>query len=58
MSLIDRTDLPAARLNGADAVLGLSVGQRYTIVTVVFFISYILFEIPANCASIGARDRG
>ena len=35
MSLIDRTDLPAARLNGAEAALGLGVGQRYTIVTCV-----------------------
>ena len=38
MSLIDRTDLPAARLNGAEAALGLGVGQRYTIVTCVFFV--------------------
>lgn len=53
MSLIDRTDLPAARLNGAEAALGLGIGQRYTIVTCVFFISYIIFEIPANCAGMG-----
>ena len=32
MSLIDRTDLPSARLNGAELGLGLGVGQRYTIV--------------------------
>ena len=34
MSLIDRTDLPSARLNGAELGLGLGIGQRYTIVRV------------------------
>lgn len=33
MSLIDRTDLPSARLNGAELELGLGIGQRYTIIS-------------------------
>ncbi|KAG9049977.1 hypothetical protein FS837_008327 [Tulasnella sp. UAMH 9824] len=47
-SLIDRTNLGLIRVAGMDKALGLSVGNRYSIVTLVFFVPYIILEIPAN----------
>ena len=48
VSLIDRLNLPNARLAGMDDALGMSIGNRYSIVTMVFFIGYILCDFPAN----------
>ncbi|EXJ56331.1 uncharacterized protein A1O5_12598 [Cladophialophora psammophila CBS 110553] len=48
VSLIDRLNLPNARLAGMDAALGLSMGSRYSILTMVFFIGYIICDFPAN----------
>jgi MFS family permease len=48
ISLIDRLNLPNARLAGMDAALGLSIGNRYSIITMVFFIGYIICDFPAN----------
>jgi MFS family permease len=48
VSLIDRLNLPNARLAGMDEALGISIGSRYSIITMVFFIGYILFDFPAN----------
>lgn len=48
VSLIDRLNLPNARLAGMDEALGISIGNRYSIITMVFFIGYILFDFPAN----------
>ncbi|GIZ41348.1 hypothetical protein CKM354_000465400 [Cercospora kikuchii] len=47
-ALIDRTNLANARVAGANSDLGLDVGERYSIVTMMFFIPYILFELPSN----------
>jgi len=47
-SLIDRTNLPNARLSGMDRALGTNIGIRYTLCVTFFFIPYILVEIPAN----------
>lgn len=47
-ALIDRTNLANARVAGADEDLGLSVGERYSLVTMMFFVPYILFELPSN----------
>ncbi|KIW94130.1 uncharacterized protein Z519_05446 [Cladophialophora bantiana CBS 173.52] len=48
VSLIDRLNLPNARLAGMDAALGLSIGNRYSILTMAFFIGYIICDFPAN----------
>ncbi|KAG9019773.1 hypothetical protein FRB90_007916 [Tulasnella sp. 427] len=47
-SLIDRTNLGLIRVAGMDRALGLSIGNRYSIVTLAFFVPYIVLEIPAN----------
>lgn len=31
-----------------DEDLGLSVGSRYSILTMIFFVPYIIFQFPAN----------
>jgi len=49
-SLMDRTNLPNARVTGMDRELGTGIGNRYTIIVMLFFIPYILTEIPANLA--------
>ncbi|RVX75299.1 hypothetical protein B0A52_00652 [Exophiala mesophila] len=46
--LIDRTNLGGARIAGIDEATGLSVGNRASIVILVFFIGYIIFELPSN----------
>lgn len=48
ISLIDRTNLGLALVAGLQRDLGLGIGNRYTIVVMVFFVAYILFEIPSN----------
>ncbi|KAH8432960.1 uncharacterized protein LDX57_010595 [Aspergillus melleus] len=48
ISLIDRTNLGLALVAGMQEDLGLDVGQRYTIIVMVFFVAYIVFEIPSN----------
>ncbi|KAG8931508.1 hypothetical protein FRC02_002633 [Tulasnella sp. 418] len=47
-SLIDRTNLGLIRVAGMDRALGLSIGNRYSIITLLFFVPYIIFELPAN----------
>ncbi|KNG47987.1 MFS general substrate transporter [Stemphylium lycopersici] len=47
-ALIDRVNLPNARIAGMDEDLGLSIGSRYSILTMIFFIPYIIFQFPAN----------
>jgi hypothetical protein len=44
-ALIDRVNLANA---GMDVDLGLSVGDRYTIVAMVFFVPYVFFQFPSN----------
>jgi MFS family permease len=50
IALVDRNNLPNARLAGMDKELGISIGNRYTSLVMMFFIPYILFELPANLA--------
>ncbi|KAI1075448.1 major facilitator superfamily MFS-1 [Whalleya microplaca] len=47
ISLMDRTNLSAAAIAGMNAELML-VGERYSIVTLVFFITYIVFQPPST----------
>ncbi|KAJ9105374.1 hypothetical protein QFC21_001743 [Naganishia friedmannii] len=57
IALIDRTNLSAARVAGMAKELKLTVGERYSIATLVFFIPYIIFELPSNILlrKVGAR---
>ncbi|KAJ5550964.1 hypothetical protein N7461_005662 [Penicillium sp. DV-2018c] len=48
ISLIDRTNLGLAFVAGMERDLGLDIGTRYTVIVMVFFVAYILFEIPSN----------
>ena len=48
ISLVDRTNLGLAMVAGMEEDLRLDVGTRYTIVVMVFFVAYIIFEIPSN----------
>lgn len=41
-ALIDRVNLPNARIAGMDEDLGLSVGDRYSLVVMIFFVSILL----------------
>lgn len=47
ISLVDRTNLGLAMVAGMQEDLGLTVGNRYTILVMIFFVAYILFEIPS-----------
>ncbi|GJJ08673.1 hypothetical protein Clacol_002892 [Clathrus columnatus] len=47
-SLIDRNNLSNARISGADVEIGLGVGNHYSLATLVFFIPYIILEVPSN----------
>ncbi|KAK5045516.1 hypothetical protein LTR84_009134 [Exophiala bonariae] len=46
--LIDRSNLGGARIAGIDEAVGLNVGNRASIVILVFYLGYILFELPSN----------
>ncbi|ETN39115.1 uncharacterized protein HMPREF1541_05337 [Cyphellophora europaea CBS 101466] len=48
ISLVDRTNLGLALVAGMEEDLGLHIGNRYTIIVMVFFVAYIIFEIPSN----------
>ncbi|OCL01879.1 MFS general substrate transporter [Glonium stellatum] len=48
ISLVDRNNLGLALVAGMQEDLQLHTGTRYTIIVMVFFIAYILFEIPSN----------
>ena len=50
IALVDRNNLPNARLAGLDEELDISKGNRYSLLVMMFFIPYILFELPANLA--------
>ena len=47
-ALIDRVNLPNIRIAGMDKELGTNVGNRYTLMTMVFFVTYVLFDYPSN----------
>lgn len=47
-ALIDRINLPNARIAGMDEDLELSVGDRYSLITMIFFVPYVVFQFPSN----------
>ncbi|TRM69109.1 major facilitator superfamily domain-containing protein [Schizophyllum amplum] len=46
--LIDRINMGSARTAGMGEDLGLDRGARYSIATCLYFVPYILFQIPGN----------
>ncbi|KAJ2984306.1 hypothetical protein NQ176_g47 [Zarea fungicola] len=48
MCLIDRTNIGAARIAGINEELDLDVGERVSIALLVFYIGYVLVELPSN----------
>ncbi|GAA5872766.1 hypothetical protein JCM8547_006336 [Rhodosporidiobolus lusitaniae] len=59
ISLIDRTNISVARVAGMGVDLKLTVGERYSIITCLFFVPYIIFEMPANLLirKVGTRNQ-
>ncbi|KAJ8076726.1 hypothetical protein PM082_001149 [Marasmius tenuissimus] len=57
-SLIDRVNLSSARVAGMGKELGLDVGDRYSIANCLYFVPYILLQIPGNAMlrRVGARN--
>ncbi|KAK2011564.1 MFS general substrate transporter [Colletotrichum eremochloae] len=47
LSHIDRGNIGNAKIEGMDKDLGL-VGNQYNIASTIFFVPYIIFEIPSN----------
>ncbi|KAK8879149.1 MFS general substrate transporter [Apiospora arundinis] len=47
-SILDRSNIGNAKIQGMDEDLGLNIGNRYNIVLVIFFVPYILLEVPSN----------
>lgn len=41
ISLIDRTNLGLALVAGLEEELGLDIGNRYTIIVMIFFVAYM-----------------
>ncbi|KAF9049870.1 major facilitator superfamily domain-containing protein [Panaeolus papilionaceus] len=48
VALIDRTNLGIARIAGMELDLKLYLGERYSIASMIYFIPYILLQIPGN----------
>jgi len=48
VALIDRTNMSNASIAGMATDLKLTVGDRYSIALLMFFIPYFLFELPSN----------
>ncbi|KAF9047428.1 major facilitator superfamily domain-containing protein [Panaeolus papilionaceus] len=48
LSLIDRSNLGLARTAGMGQDLSLGIGARYSIVSCIYFVPYILLELPSN----------
>ncbi|KAK3317857.1 general substrate transporter [Cercophora scortea] len=48
VSLMDRTNLGAANIAGMSKELELAVDNRYSLISLVFFITYIVFQPPST----------
>jgi len=47
-SLMDRTNLSSAAIAGMTVDLKLAINNRYNLITLIFFIPYVLFQPPAT----------
>ncbi|KAJ7270019.1 major facilitator superfamily domain-containing protein [Mycena haematopus] len=48
LAIVDRGNISTARIVGMDEDLGLSIGNRFSIVVGVYFIPYTLLQLPSN----------
>lgn len=48
VSLMDRTNISSAAIAGMNEALDLNVENRYSIVVLVFFITYVVGQVPAT----------
>lgn len=48
IAMVDRSNISVARISGLDEDVGLAVGNRASVALLVFFIGYMLFELPSN----------
>jgi len=48
VSLMDRTNLGSANIAGMGRDLRLNIGTRYSVITLVFFVTYIVFQPPST----------
>ncbi|KAF7188204.1 MFS transporter prlL, partial [Pseudocercospora fuligena] len=48
IALVDRNNISVARISGLDEDLALDIGNRASIALLVFFVGYVIFEIPSN----------
>ncbi|KAL7622399.1 hypothetical protein AAE478_007903 [Parahypoxylon ruwenzoriense] len=48
IAMVDRSNISVARISGLDEDVGLAVGDRASVALLVFFIGYMLFELPSN----------
>lgn len=58
VSLIDRGNMPNAAIAGMHTDLATDVGYRYSIATLVFFVTYTIFQPPATIVTrkLGPRN--
>ncbi|KAH8894561.1 MFS general substrate transporter [Thozetella sp. PMI_491] len=47
LAIIDRANIGNAKIEGLEASLGMS-GTDYNVAVAIFFVSYIIFDIPSN----------
>ncbi|KAK2623503.1 hypothetical protein QTJ16_006504 [Diplocarpon rosae] len=57
LSLIDRANTSAAYISGMGVDLEMNIGNRYSVVLLLFFPTYAVFELPSNLVirRVGAR---
>ncbi|TFK29447.1 MFS general substrate transporter [Coprinopsis marcescibilis] len=57
-ALIDRINLGSAYAAGMDVTLGLREGARFSLVTLLYFVPYIILQLPGNLMlrKIGVRN--
>ncbi|KAJ5190456.1 phthalate transporter [Penicillium cinerascens] len=48
VSLVDRTNLGNASIAGMQKDLHLEIGSRYSLVVLIFFIPYVIFQLPGS----------
>ncbi|OAP56666.1 hypothetical protein AYL99_08778 [Fonsecaea erecta] len=48
IAVVDRSNISVARISGLDEDVGLDAGNNASIALLVFFIGYIIFELPSN----------
>ncbi|KAG5350680.1 hypothetical protein C0989_009846 [Termitomyces sp. Mn162] len=57
VAVVDRINTGVARIAGMEKDLRLDIGNRYSIVACIYFIPYILLQLPSNMVlrKLGAR---